>query len=57
MLWMWLTGVFGIATKYAEAVLAVKFRIKPPRRSMGGGPMYVLERGLGSAGWASCSRC
>ena len=47
VLWMWLTGVFGIATKYAEAVLAVKFRIKTPSGDMGGGPMYVLERGLG----------
>jgi AGCS family alanine or glycine:cation symporter len=47
VLWMWLTGVFGIATKYAEAVLAVKFRIRTPSGDMGGGPMYVLERGLG----------
>ncbi len=47
VLWMWLTGVFGIATKYAEAVLAVKYRIKTPSGDMGGGPMYVLDRGLG----------
>jgi AGCS family alanine or glycine:cation symporter len=46
VLWMWLTGVFGIATKYAEAVLAVKFRVRTPSGDMGGGPMYVLERGL-----------
>jgi alanine or glycine:cation symporter, AGCS family len=46
VLWMWLTGVFGIATKYAEAVLAVKYRVKTPSGDMGGGPMYVLERGL-----------
>ncbi len=47
VLWMWLTGVFGIATKYSEAVLAVKYRITMPDGSMAGGPMYALERGLG----------
>ncbi|WP_425501967.1 alanine/glycine:cation symporter family protein [Phragmitibacter flavus] len=47
VLWMWLTGVFGIATKYAEAVLAVKYRVKMPDGTFAGGPMYVLERGLG----------
>jgi len=46
VLWMWLTGVFGIATKYSEALLSVKFRVKMPDGSMAGGPMYVLERGL-----------
>lgn len=46
VLWMWLTGVFGIATKYGEAVLAVKYRVKMPNGSMAGGPMYVLERGM-----------
>jgi len=46
VLWMWLTGVFGIATKYAEAVLSVKYRITTPGGQMAGGPMYVLERGL-----------
>ena len=48
VLWMWLTGVFGIATKYAEALLAVKYRIRTPQGMMAGGPMYVLERGLGA---------
>jgi len=48
VLWMWLTGVFGIATKYAEALLAVKYRIRTPQGTMAGGPMYVLERGLGA---------
>ena len=48
VLWMWLTGVFGIATKYAEAVLSVKYRVKMPNGMMAGGPMYALERGLGS---------
>ncbi len=46
VLWMWLTGVFGIATKYSEALLAVKYRIKNAAGEMAGGPMYVLERGL-----------
>lgn len=46
VLWMWLTGVFGIATKYGEAVLSVKYRITTPDGSMAGGPMYVLERGM-----------
>lgn len=46
VLWMWLTGVFGIATKYGEALLAVKYRIETPNGTMAGGPMYVLEKGL-----------
>ena len=46
VLWMWLTGVFGIATKYSEALLSVKFRITTPSGLMAGGPMYVLERGM-----------
>jgi alanine or glycine:cation symporter, AGCS family len=50
VLWMWLTGVFGIATKYAEAVLSVKYRITTPSGQMAGGPMYVLERGM-NARW------
>ncbi|MBK5257487.1 MAG: sodium:alanine symporter family protein [Vicinamibacteria bacterium] len=50
VLWMWLTGVFGISTKYAEAVLAVKYRIVTKDGSMAGGPMYALERGM-NAKW------
>src|SRR5262245_66305529 len=46
VLWMWLTGVFGIATKYGEALLSVKYRITTPSGMMAGGPMYVLERGM-----------
>src|SRR5262245_7723804 len=46
VLWMWLTGVFGIATKYGEALLAIKYRITTPSGMMAGGPMYVLERGM-----------
>jgi len=48
VLWMWLTGVFGIATKYSEALLAVHYRITTPSGQMAGGPMYALERGLGA---------
>ena len=44
--WCWLTGVFGIATKYAEGLLAIKYRIKTSTGEMLGGPMYALERGL-----------
>ncbi|MEI6168320.1 MAG: sodium:alanine symporter family protein [bacterium] len=47
VLWMWLTGVLGMATKYAEALLAVKYRIRTADGSMLGGPMYALEKGLG----------
>ncbi|OIO01606.1 MAG: sodium:alanine symporter family protein [Elusimicrobia bacterium CG_4_10_14_0_2_um_filter_56_8] len=50
VLWMWLTGVFGIATKYAEALLSVKYRVVAPDGEITGGPMYVLERGL-NAKW------
>lgn len=46
VLWCWLTGVFGIATKYGEGLLAIKYRVKMPDGSMLGGPMYALERGL-----------
>ncbi|WP_337420885.1 sodium:alanine symporter family protein [Phocaeicola sp.] len=44
--WCWLTGVFGIATKYAEGLLAIKYRVKTASGEMLGGPMYALERGL-----------
>lgn len=47
VLWCWLTGVFGISTKYAEGLLAIKYRVKSPDGKMQGGPMYALERGLG----------
>lgn len=45
--WCWLTGVLGISTKYAEGLLAVKYRIRTPQGKMLGGPMYALERGMG----------
>ena len=47
VLWCWLTGVFGISTKYAEGLLAIKYRIQGADGRMLGGPMYALERGLG----------
>ena len=47
VMWCWLTGVFGISTKYAEGLLAIKYRVKTDSGRMLGGPMYALERGLG----------
>ncbi len=47
VLWCWLTGIFGMATKYAEGLLAVKYRVQTPEGKMIGGPMYALEKGLG----------
>ena len=46
LFWMWITGLFGMATKYAEAVLAVKYRIKDKNGNMSGGPMYYLANGM-----------
>ncbi|MDZ4058809.1 MAG: amino acid carrier protein, partial [Bacteroidales bacterium] len=46
VLWCWITGVFGIATKYSEGLLAIKYRVKTADGSMLGGPMYALEKGL-----------
>lgn len=51
VMWCWLTGVFGIATKYSEGLLAVKYRQKSEKGHMIGGPMYVLQEGLHSR-WA-----
>ena len=45
--WCWLTGVLGMSTKYAEGLLAVKYRVKNSSGEMIGGPMYALEKGLG----------
>lgn len=47
VLWCWLTGLFGLSTKYTEGLLAIKYRVKTPQGKMLGGPMYALERGLG----------
>ena len=47
LFWMWITGLFGMATKYAEALLAVKYRTTDKRGLMCGGPMYYISEGLG----------
>jgi alanine or glycine:cation symporter, AGCS family len=47
LFWMWVTALLGMATKYAEAILAVKYRVVDERGEMCGGPMYFIERGLG----------
>ncbi len=44
--WCWITGVFGIATKYAESLISVKYRVQSKDGRMLGGAMYALERGL-----------
>lgn len=44
--WMWITGVLGMATKYAESLLAVKYRVKRDDGSYSGGAMYILQNGL-----------
>ncbi len=46
LFWMWMTGLFGMATKYSEALLAVKFRVRDRFGTMSGGPMYYLSIGL-----------
>lgn len=46
VLWCWLTGVFGIATKYSEGLLAIKYRVITKDGTLMGGPMYAIERGL-----------
>lgn len=47
LFWMWITGLFGMATKYSEAVLAVKYREIDELGTMSGGPMYYISKGLG----------
>ena len=56
VLWCWLTGVFGMATKYAEALLSVKYRVKTSDGTMLGGPMYALENGMNSK-WLAVLFC
>lgn len=48
LLWMWIAAFFGMATKYSEGLLAVKYRVVDANGQMSGGPMYYIERGLGS---------
>ncbi|HEX5520675.1 MAG TPA: sodium:alanine symporter family protein [Longimicrobiaceae bacterium] len=47
LFWMWISGLVGMATKYAEAVLGVRYRVTDSRGEMSGGPMYYLSRGVG----------
>ncbi len=46
LFWMWITGLVGMATKYSEAVLAVKYRVQDENGEMSGGPMYYISKGL-----------
>ncbi|WP_432666948.1 sodium:alanine symporter family protein [Wukongibacter baidiensis] len=48
LFWMWLAAFFGMATKYAEGLLAVKYRVIDENGEMSGGPMYYIEKGLGN---------
>lgn len=50
LFWMWITGLVGMATKYSEAVLAVKYREVDEYGTMSGGPMYYISKGL-NAKW------
>lgn len=49
LFWMWVAAFFGMATKYAEGVLAVKYRVVDAHGNISGGPMYYIENGLGKA--------
>lgn len=48
LFWMWVSAFFGMATKYAEGLLAIYYRVKDENGQMAGGPMYYLEKGLGN---------
>jgi AGCS family alanine or glycine:cation symporter len=54
LFWMWVTALLGMATKYAEAILSVKYRISDKKGEMCGGPMYFIEAGLGWKWLAFC---
>ncbi|GIM27417.1 transporter [Clostridium polyendosporum] len=47
LFWMWMAAFFGMATKYAEGLLAIKYRVTDKNGQMSGGPMYYIEKGLG----------
>ena len=56
LFWMWLSAFLGMATKYAECVLAVKYRTKDQNGQVAGGPMYYIELGLGKKfKWLACA--
>jgi len=48
LFWMWMAAFVGMATKYAEGLLAIKYRVVDENGQMAGGPMYYIERGLGN---------
>lgn len=54
LFWMWVTALLGMATKYAEAILAIKYRVVDKRGEMCGGPMYFIDSGLGWKWLAIC---
>ena len=54
LFWMWVTALLGMATKYAEAILAVKYRVVDEKGEMCGGPMYYIQSGLGWKWLAFC---
>ncbi|MBR2220372.1 MAG: sodium:alanine symporter family protein, partial [Phascolarctobacterium sp.] len=47
LFWMWVAAFFGMATKYAECLLAVKYRTVDDNGNISGGPMYYIEKGMG----------
>ena len=49
LFWMWITALFGMATKYSEALLGVKYRVRDSQGEMSGGPMYYLKNGIGGS--------
>lgn len=53
-LWMWISALFGLSTKYAESVLAVKYREVNENGEMCGGPMYAMKNGFKTNGSVSC---
>lgn len=57
LFWMWIVAILGMIVKYAEAILAVKFRVVDERGEMSGGPMYFIDRGLGWKWLAGAFAC
>lgn len=57
LVWMWISAFFGISTKYAESVLAVKYRVKNRIGEMAGGPMYAMKYGIGGVFGAILAAC
>ena len=57
LFWMWMAALFGMATKYAECLLAVKYRQQDANGQMAGGPMYYLERGSAPGRSPGCLPC